>query len=476
MRRLATAIDSPRPVHVPLSFVLRGNAGRWLRSRLALLLAPAVVLIATRAFGQTGPASTDAPAASQPAATEQKPADAPFLRVVEDKNKSIELQIASRDYVREDGTGPRIALVAVAHIGDKSFYHGVQDLLKNYDVVLYESVKPPGTSKPGGETTEQRVESTRAAMRFAAGLIESYRAQHEAYPDDVETLKKFAAEHDARLGQFLSVALVDAWNRPLNYALNAAAAEDADERGYTLVSLGADGKAGGEDENVDLDLADEAPPDPTMLSEDDGLQSQLADALGLEFQLEALDYGAANWRCSDMAMDELNRRLQEKGLDFEMLGGTLAGSSLPAKIIQVLLGMMKMLDAFTDGAITDTFKVVMIEMLGDPALIDLSMNQLGEGFGEVIINDRNQVAVDDLKAIIEKEPAIESVAVLYGAGHMGHLEKQLREQVGYVPAPDGEQWLTAMKVDLTKSAMTPREISQIRMMIRQAIKRQMSVK
>jgi len=447
---------------------------RW-RSRLAMTLAPVVVMAATRAFAQT-----PAPAATQPA-TSNSPAEAPFLRVVENKGKSIELQIATREYVHPDGTGPRIGLVGVAHIGDKSFYTSIEKLLREYDVVLFESVKPAGTDKPGGATAEERAESTRAAMRFVGGLIESYKHEHDAYPADVEDLQKFAAENDARLAQFLSVALVDAWGRPLRYAIAPAAADDdgdraGDEPAYSLVSLGADGALGGDDEDADVDLSGETPPDPMLLSKDDGLQSQLAQALGLEFQLDAIDYSPANWRCSDMTMDELNRRLQAKGLNFDMLGGTLAGSSLPAKLIKVLLGMMKMLDSLTDGAVSDMFKVVMIELLGDPNLIDSSMNQLGQGFGEVILSDRNQVALDDLKAIIQDEPEVKSVAVLYGAGHMALMEKQLYAQMGYVPAPGGEHWATAMKVDLTQSAVSPREINQIRMMIKQAVRQQMRSK
>ena len=38
---------------------------------------------------------------------------------------------------------------------------------------------------------------------------------------------------------------------------------------------------------------------------------------------------------------------------------------------------------------------------------------LGQGFGEVIVQDRNQVAVDDLKKLIEQEPGTKSVAILW---------------------------------------------------------------
>jgi len=456
-------------------FLRRTGTPRWLLGLLA------AALMTGRAAAQSA-SPTDQPpgaAAARPAASQPNQPDVappkidPFLRVIDRADKSIELQIASRDYVRADGQGPRVGLVAVAHIGDKSFYRSVQKLLEQYDIVLYESVKPEGAARPGGDTPQQRVESTKASMRFVGGLIETYRKKNDAYPASLDALKQFAHDIDPRLVQFLAMASVDAWDQPLNYQAKPSDNPEVQPT-YALTSLGADHQAGGESENTDLALDDEAPPDPMELSKEDGLQTQLADALGLEFQLEALDYGLPNWRCSDMAMDEVNRRLQARGLDFEMIGGTLAGSSLPAKMIKVVLGLMKMLDSFTGGAITDTFKVVMIEILGDPSLTDMSLEQLGKGFGEVIINDRNQVPLGDLKRIAEREPQVKSVAILYGAGHMGDLDHQLREQ-GYAPsdAPQAEHWMTAIKVDLTESAVSPREIAQIRMMIKQAIRQQL---
>ncbi|MCA9295898.1 MAG: hypothetical protein KC983_05260, partial [Phycisphaerales bacterium] len=122
----------------------------------------------------------------------------------------------------------------------------------------------------------------------------------------------------------------------------------------------------------------------------------------------------------------------------------------------------------TDGAITDTFKVVLIEMLGDESLIDASMGQLGEGFGEVIINERNQVVIDDLKALIANEPEIRSVAIFYGAGHMQDMEQRLIEQLSYEPSE--ANWLRAIDVNLNESAVSPREIRQLRVMMRRALK------
>lgn len=419
-----------------------------------------------------------------PAAFAQKPDGAnvadkgvQYLRIVENKGKSIALEIAAHDYVRADGSGPRVALVGVAHIADRSFYRSVEKLLKQHDVVLYESVKPPGTGGAGGETDEERIKSTEAAMEFIAGLLEEYRAANDQYPADWEALQQYVGKKDPRVIGFLKTALIDAWGNRLNYTVVTGEKTEGEEtiksQELFVMSYGADGKIGGECADADLRVSAEQADDPAALSKDDGLQSQLAEALGLEFQLDSLPYDGENWRCSDMAMDEVQRRLTAKGLDFNMLGGTLAGSSLPAKLIKFFLGFVKMADTFMEGAITDTIKVVMIEVLGTPELIEQGLSQFGDGFGEVIINDRNQVVIDDLKQLIEREPQVKSVAILYGAGHMPDLAARLAEQLEYEPKPRETTWMAAMTVDLTQSKVPAADMERLRMMMKQALRQQL---
>ena len=73
--------------------------------------------------------ANDAPAQDAPEAADAiKAADGPqFLRIEEERGKWVALEIASREYQLENG--PRVALVGVAHIADRSFYRSVQRLL-----------------------------------------------------------------------------------------------------------------------------------------------------------------------------------------------------------------------------------------------------------------------------------------------------------------------------------------------------------
>jgi hypothetical protein len=411
------------------------------------------------------PATAQESVTTAPATT--APAEAPrtvesYTRVVENKGQSIALELASREFVPADGHGPKVSLVGVAHIADRAFYQAVQRLLDEYDVVLYESVKPPGTGGAGGETDAERIESTRAALEFVTSLIELFHSHKQTYPADFPALRAFALEQEPRMAGWLDVATVDAWGATFVYSR----AEDG--ASYTLVSLGEDKAPGGEGAATDIKLADDRPHNPMDLSREDSLQGQLADALNLKFQLEAIDYGRSNWRCSDMAADQVDRELEARGLDFGPLGGTLAGSSFPAKVISFLLGLIRMADTFLEGAIADTFKVAMIEMLGDEAIVERGIGQMGKGFAEVIVDQRNQVAIDDLKRIIEREPQVKSVAILYGAAHMNDFESRLIEQLGYQPAQT--HWLPAMRVDFTKSAVSAAEVNRIRAMMKQMMR------
>jgi hypothetical protein len=300
-------------------------------------------------------------------------------------------------------------------------------------------------------------------MSFVASAIAAYEQSRGAYPPDIETLRGFVGDIDSRLADGLDVAMLDAWGRGLVYRVQAEPA------GYTLVSLGADGREGGAGADADLDLPDPAP-EPLAVDEEDNIQAELASALNLAFQLHSIDYDRPHFRLSDMSLDQLQRSLQARNADWEVLGGTLAGSSFPARVVKVLLRFIRFADAFVQGAISDTVKVVLIEMLGDEALINESMKALGEGFTEVLIDERNQVVIDDLEAVLAAEPDLRSVAIFYGAGHMPDLADRLATQLGYEP---GEaQWLDAIRVDLARSSVDAAQLRRLRFMMRQMMREQ----
>jgi len=390
--------------------------------------------------------------------------DGRFLRVVETRGESIALEVAARRYAKADGTGPEVCLVSVAHIGDPALYITLQSLLDQFDVVLYESVKPPGAGRPSGDDDSERTESTRESLGFIAGLIVNHVETKGACPVTLADLVETLANDDPRLSTWANLASEDAWGTPIEYAPAADS--------FTLRSLGADGRAGGDGQNADIVITDRDAPAALALSGDDGLQAQLADALGLAFQLEAVDYGREHFRCSDMTVDQLERELTARGIDFGGLSGTLAGTSFSAQLVNVLLKVVKTLDAFFEGRVSDMAKLMMIEVLGNESLTEAALNQqFGAGFAEVIVGERNQIVMDDLSALIAAEPEVKSVAIFYGAAHMADFDQRLADQMDYHATT--AEWIPAMTLNLEESALSAMEIAQMRLMLRQAVRQMM---
>lgn len=412
---------------------------------------PTAILAATVMAGPVGARPLDAP---------------PYMRAAEDPGRSVSLEVAARTFLpsaKGAAAGPKVTLVAVAHVAEEHLYRQLQDLLDAHDVVLYESVMPAGARGAGGRTRTERVASTEAVMRLTAGVIEIYHREHGRYPADLASLTAFAGRRDARLVQWLAAAATDAWDRPVSYSV------DEDGRRYELRSLGADRRPGGDGADGDLEITSDTLPRPGLrLVEGDNLQSELAGALDLEFQLDGIDYDRPHFRCSDMSMDQLERAMLAEGLDMGPLNGSLAGSSMSGRIAVFLLRLVRVFNVFVDGALADAGKVMLIELFSDPAILEQSFRQFGDGFERVLIDQRNQVVIDDLRAIVDREPDVESVAIFYGAAHMPDMTRRLADQLGYRPA--GEQWFTAFEVNLEESVMTPAQVQRLRTMIRRQLR------
>jgi len=408
--------------------------------------------------------------------TDDSSDEAKYLRVVEDDDGRVSLEIAVTRFESDRADTPSISLVGVAHIGEDEYYDALQELLDQFDVVLFESVMPAGVNGPQGDSDEARAQYTHAAMTFVWSRVLQYKQANGDWPDSLDDVRTVLADGDSRYVQWFEQSLTDGWGRPLRYTCQSSdAADEAAATQCMLISYGADGEPGGEEHASDITSDDTEIAEQAELyasASDDNLQSQLADALGLEFQLDSIDYSRPHWVCSDMTVDELNQAMDARGLDFSVMGGTLAGTSLPARIVKVLLRLMSAMDAMLDGAIADIFKLTLIEMLGDERIMDMSMKQFGEGFGEVIIGERNQVVMNDLGPLVEKLDADSSIAVFYGAGHLADFEQRFEQQLGYTPT--GTQWLAAMTVDMQASAVSESQLRQMRIAIRRALYQSMA--
>src|SRR5207302_7756439 len=77
------------------------------------------------------------------------------------------------------------------------------------------------------------------------------------------------------------------------------------------------------------------------------------------------------------------------------------------------------------------------------------------GMARVLIDDRNNVVLRELKSVIANEHKVHDVAVFYGAGHMVDLEARIIGELGYKPGAD--VWTTAIRADPKDAGRTPDE-------------------
>ena len=211
--------------------------------------------------------------------------------------------------------------------------------------------------------------------------------------------------------------------------------------------------------------------------EENSIQHTMASALGLVFQLSAIDYDRPQFRNSDLTIAQLQQLMAggtaevrpgqgggnaPANREFQELLQVMDGSSVLGTLLHVglkFIGSSPKLQAMT--------KVVLIETLGQ---MTGDMSQLKgmppeiQRLLSVIIQERNKVVLDDLRKELRSVRSAKGVSIFYGAGHMADLEKRLRSELRY--RPRGEVWLTAMSVDLRESGLSAAEMEAMRGLIR----------
>ncbi len=401
----------------------------------------------------------------------------PYIRVKEENGgDTVVLEVASRRFEPDAPTKPVVHLAGAVHIADRAFYDALQEFLDAQPVVLFEGVKPPGAgaeAHDGVMDDADRIKTTERRLRFLAIATEKYRAEHDDYP---RTLAELESGLEARIASLVRGSFEDAWGHAITYvpapvveapeAREDAPVAPARRRGkIDFVSLGADGQEGGEGVAKDLRFSDQKSLTREERAGGEGLQKTMADAFGLVFQLEAMNENGANWRNSDLSIDQVQRRLDEAGANGGMLFSVLEGSSFFGRLAGTLL---RMIGSVPEGRAM--FKVMLAEMLSRAdAILGNLPGEMG-GLMKVIIEDRNAVVVDDLARIIETEPEVKTVAIIYGAGHLPDLERRLAT-LGYTPAED--TWRPAIRVSSESEKLPKGSVRQMRPMLKRMVEMQL---
>ena len=203
---------------------------------------------------------------------------------------------------------------------------------------------------------------------------------------------------------------------------------------------------------------------PARASPDErgSLQSAMAAALGLVFQLEAIDYHRQNFRNSDLSLSQLRDLMSQS----ETESGKPGASESFEDLVQMMEG-----DSWFDALLQMALRLLganpKFQALGRLALIDLLSGIQGDPSRlqglppgmkqllEVLLQRRNEKVLSDLKSALPQIGRHGSVAVFFGTGHMPDLERKLEQQLRY--RPRREIWFTVFQADLAAAKVSPSE-------------------
>ncbi len=169
------------------------------------------------------------------------------------------------------------------------------------------------------------------------------------------------------------------------------------------------------------------------------LQLGMKDALGMEFQLAAVDYTPKNFVHADMTAEEFEASMKKRGESFgSMLLSEMGKSMSNSKQQKNALAMN--LDLVLSALSSD--RVYAVRRI---AASQLAQEGAGEAFASpdgtsTIITERNRRCLEIMEQQIKaKKPA--KVAIFYGAGHFADMEKRMVNDYGFTRS--GEDWIVA---------------------------------
>ncbi len=169
------------------------------------------------------------------------------------------------------------------------------------------------------------------------------------------------------------------------------------------------------------------------------LQLGMKSALGLEFQLNHINYTASNFVHADMSPDEFLESMKKNDESFfkmamKMVGQGIARQHSPAKSGQMTEASLMM--AMLSGNRQQSMRRL---MASEMQKMESGMLIFNGKDGSTIIHHRNRKALSVMQEQIDAGK--QQLGVFYGAGHLPHMEKLLIEE--YKMQRAGQFWLEA---------------------------------
>ncbi len=181
------------------------------------------------------------------------------------------------------------------------------------------------------------------------------------------------------------------------------------------------------------------------------LQDGMKVMLGLEHQLECIDYTKKNFVHADMSPEEFNKSMTDRGESFMQMFLKMMGQGM-AQQQKEGSGDAAILMALFSRDRNLKLKVAMAEQLENA---EGQLDILDAGEGSTIISERNKKAFEVLTK--ELNAGKKKIGVFYGAGHFADMQDRLLKD--FSMKRSSEKWLVAWALEKAapKKAETKKE-------------------
>ncbi|MBP87077.1 MAG: hypothetical protein CMJ64_10235 [Planctomycetaceae bacterium] len=184
------------------------------------------------------------------------------------------------------------------------------------------------------------------------------------------------------------------------------------------------------------------------------LQTTMKSVLGLQFQLDCVDYKKPNFVHADMTPEEFASTMKERGESFaqmflRMFGQSIAmqsrdpGRSSDAQLLAALFA--------SPEERARRMKRIMAEQFQD---MDAATSVLDGPNGSTILTERNKAALRVLKTEMAKGKK-KRIAIFYGAAHLPDMEERLISE--FKLKRTGLKWVTAWDLESKPKEKPPAE-------------------
>ena len=169
------------------------------------------------------------------------------------------------------------------------------------------------------------------------------------------------------------------------------------------------------------------------------LQDVMKSTLGLEHQLDCIDYTKKNFVHADMSPEEFNKSMTERGESFMKMFLTMMGQGM-AQQQKEGGGDVAVLMALFSRDRNLKLKIAMAEQLENA---EGQLDVLGGPEGSTIISQRNKKALEVLTT--ELKAGRKKIGIFYGAGHFADMQDRLLKD--FALKRSSEKWLVAWALE-----------------------------